>query len=144
MPGGFGNTAFGQNEFGQATSALEPRFEDSSPSDGATGVSIYDVVVNFTVYGFSSRVQTDDSLLVEVSEDGGSTYVDAYKEGAFVSPFDGSNSEVDDHQSHPNALLIRLHKTSTWTDEKEIRVRTTGYDEYGQEATKETPVIWGS
>lgn len=143
MAGGFGNVAYGQCEHGHAKSDLEPRFEGSSPADAATGISVYDVVIKYTIYGFSSRVQVDDSLVIEVSEDAGATYSDAYRDGAFVAPYNGANSEIDDHESEPHALLVRIHKTSTWAYNEEIRVMTTSVDEYGQAATKSTLITWG-
>lgn len=142
MAEGFGQVGFGRSEFGQAKSDVEPRLGSSDPEDEATGISIFYYTIKHAIYGFSSRVQLDNSLLIEVSENGGSSYADAYKNGAFVAPYNGSNSSVDAHQADPQALRMSIHKTSTWADEQEIRVRVTAYDEYGQLATKTTPVEW--
>lgn len=141
--GGYGQVAFGQCELGQAKSDIEPRYSESFPSDGATNVSIYDRFIRFDVYGFSSRIQADSTLLVEISENAGVSYVSAYETNAFVAPFNGGASRIDVHLSKPNAIIVVLEKTGPWADETEIKVRVTGKDEYGQEATKETPIIWG-
>jgi len=144
MGGGFGCVGFGRYAYGQAISEYEPRFFESTPSDGATGILIYEVVIRFSLYCFSSAVQWESGsgLLIEVSEDSGVLYADAFANGVFVAPYNGSYSKIDPQQGDPQEFGVCIHKTSNWPAEQEIRVRVTAYDEYGEEATKETVIEW--
>lgn len=142
MSGGFGQIAFGHCEFGQSKSDIEPRYYTSDPGDNETDVSIYQTIISFSVYGFSSRTQEDDFLHIEVSEDGGSSFSDAYVNGSFVSPYNGGESGIDAHQAYSEEFGVVIEKTTPWTDEKQIVVRVTSQDEYGSESTKETPQTW--
>lgn len=144
MFGGFGQVGFGRSKFGQATSDYEPRFVDSDPTDAETNISSYYQPIRFSMYCFSSRVQygSDSDLLVEISENGGTSYVSAYEDGAFVSPYNGSDSGIDAQQADPQRFTMMIHKTAIWTNDAEIRIRVTASDEYGNVATKVTPVEW--
>jgi hypothetical protein len=142
--GGFGQVGFGRCNYGQGSSEYEARFSDSDPVDGSVGVSVFQFTISFTLYCFASRIQwgADSGLLVEVSEDGGGSYNPAYENGAFVAPFNGSDSRVEPQTVDGQLFTMFLHKTSPWLDDKEIKVRVTAQDEYGDEATKEVPVEW--
>jgi len=142
--GGFGHVGFGRCNYGQGTSEYEPRFSDSDPVDGSVGVSIYQFTIRFTLYCFASRVQwgADSGLLVEVSEDGGGSYSPAYRLGVFVSPYNGANSRIEPQNIDGQEFVMHVHKTSPWLDDKEIKVRVTAFDEYGEPATKRVPVEW--
>ena len=143
VEGGYGYVPYGHAEFGHAKSKIEPRFSASVPEDGVSGVSVYQTVINCRVYGFSSRSQLD-GLYVEISEDGGGSYSDAYSDGFFVSPYNGAGSRVDAHRAEPHVLLLVVEKISFWTDNQQIKVRVTVFDEYDQGVSKEIPIVWGA
>jgi len=142
MSGGYGLTSWGRCEWGNAKSGVEPRFEASVPVDNTEGVSVYQTVVNFRIYGFSSRIQKD-SLLIEISEDNGVTFNNAYILSAFIAPYNGAKSLIDAHQGESNIFRIVIEKTSTWTDEEWIVFRFSAKDEFNQVVSKVTPVVWG-
>lgn len=142
---GFGHVGFGRANYGQSSSEYEPRYSSSDPTDGETGVSEYKEAIRFSMYCFSSRVQWESGsgCLIEISENGGTSYVSAYEDGAFVSPFDGSLSRVYPQDEDSQSFEIVIAKSSgLWADGQEIRIRVTAEDEYGNAATKETPVEW--
>jgi len=141
--GGYGFSAYGRSNFGNAESEVEPRFDVSDPADGSVDVSIYKTTVVFDVYLFSSTAISDDTLLIEVSENGGISYSNVYANGSFVVPFMGSRSRIDFQEADPQKMRVWIHKTSPWANDVEIRVRVTVADEFGNEATKETPIKWG-
>jgi hypothetical protein len=137
---GFGKLAFGRHNFGAAESRFEPRFYSSIPVDGSSGISVYETTISFIVYGFSSLIDLD-SLHLRISEDDGGSYVDAYDAGSFVAPFNGANSGIQ--RKDGQQTVFRIHKSAgSWADEQVIRVEVTVDDSYGDEATKETPVVW--
>jgi hypothetical protein len=140
--GGYGQVGLGRCNFGQAKAEYEPRFYSSNPVDGSLAVSAFNYSIRFILYGFASRVQTDDSLHIEISENGGVSYVDAYMSGSFIVPYNGANSLLDAHQGNSQHLMMRLHRTSPWVFDNEVRVRITARDEFGNESTKETVVEW--
>jgi hypothetical protein len=135
---GYGHQPFGRHCFGGMKTDFEPRFIDSTPSDGSTGVSVLFVAANTEIYCFSSRIQ---DIHVEVSEDGGD-FVDAYVNGAFVSPYDASDSFVDFHQADPQKTIVKIEKSIPWEENIEVVIRVTATDQFGNEATEELPVIW--
>lgn len=142
--GGYGISPHGRSNYGNAASELEPRFFSSNPTDGSVDVSVYATTIVFSVYCFSSTVLDDGQLLVEISENGGTSYADAYRNEAFVAPYAGSRSRIDFQVANPQELMIYVHKSAPWANDKEIRVRVTILDEFGNEATKEAPVVWGA
>jgi len=142
MGTGFGQLSWGRFEFGAAKSDIEPRYDESVPVDASTGWKVFESVIRFEVYGFSSRVQDDNVFQIEISEDGGGAWVDAYASKAFVAPYNGSGSRIDFHQIDPQKCTVYLERTSLWPEETEIYVRVTAQDGYGNVSTKETPVKW--
>ena len=138
MPSGYGQVAFGRQQFGGSESEIEPRFIDSDPADGATGVSILFVSAQTEVYCFSSRIQ---DITIQVSEDGGA-FEDAYVGGAFVYPYNAPDSYVDLHQADPQRAIVKVEKVEPWDENITVIVRVTATDEFDQEATTETPVVW--
>ena len=142
---GFGHVGYGRSAYGQGDSEYEPRFSTSDPTDGETGISEYKDTIRFAIYCFSSRAQWEDGsgCLIEVSENGGTSYAPAYEDGAFVSPYNGSQSEVDPQESDPQVFSMVIDRsTGLWPDGEEVRVRVNMVDEYGHTATKEIPVEW--
>ena len=135
---GFGQAQYGRNQFGGIQSDIEPRFIESDPADGETGVSVLAVSAKTSVYGFSSRVV---NMRVEISENG-EDFVDAYVDGAFVAPYNGLDSFVDYHQADPQLATVKIEKTDPWDEEIEVILRITAYDDFDQQATKEAPVVW--
>jgi hypothetical protein len=135
---GFGQNPFGRNQFGGMASEIEPRFIDSTPDDTETGVSVLFVAATTEIYCFSSRIQ---DVTIQISEDGGA-FVDAYVNGAFVAPYNGSDSYVDFHQADPQRTIIKVEKDSPWDENITVVVRVTATDEFGNEVTKEAPVLW--
>jgi hypothetical protein len=135
---GFGQNTFGRNQFGGIASEIEPRFVDSTPDDNETGVSVLFVAATTDIYCFSSRIQ---DVTIQISEDGGA-FVDAYVNGSFVSPYNGSDSYVDFHQADPQRTIIKVEKDSPWDENITVVVRVTATDEFGNEVTKEAPVLW--
>ncbi len=139
---GFGQMPFGRSAVGNVHSDYEPRFNESTPTDGSSDASIYQQRVHFDIYCFDTRIQLDDTLLIEVSEDGGLTYNDAYADEAFVAPYNDSGSGIDAQQADAQKFSVSIEKTSTWVYNEEILVRVTAQDGLGQVATKETVVTW--
>ena len=140
--GGYGHVGLGRSAFGNGSTVVEPRYEVSRPVDLSVNVSVYTHTLWYSIYGFSSRFQDDEDLSIEVSEDGGGSYVNAYVNNAWVAPFDGANSNIDAHQGDSQRFIVRIHKTNAWANEQEIRIRTNGTDEFGNAVTKETPEEW--
>jgi hypothetical protein len=139
--GGFGIASFGRSQFGHADTDTEPRFDSSFPADGSINISIFATTIMFDIYCFSDMVQ-DEGLLVEISENGGTSYAYAYRNSAFVAPYNGARSRTDAQLADPQLFSMVIHKTSQWANEQEIKVRVTAFDEYGNEATKEVPIRW--
>ena len=81
-----------------------------------------------------------DTIHLEISEDGGGSYNDAYVNGSFVSPYDGTRSRLLEYDGQRSKFYIQ--KTNTWVYDGEVRVRVTVEDEFGSVATKETPITW--
>jgi hypothetical protein len=140
--GGFGQVGFGRCEFGQSKSDVEPRYYLSNPDDNEANISIYQTTIWFSIYGFSSRVQVDSFLYIEISENGGTSFADAYTGGSFVSPYNGSGCLIDDHLGTPGECRVKIEKTAAWANEEQVVVRVTAQDEYENESTKETPEVW--
>ena len=90
------------------------------------------------IYGFSSRIH---DVRVEISEDGGD-FVDAYYNGSFVSPYNGTGSWLDFHQADPQKLIAKIVKTEPWEEDVNIIVRVTATDQFGIETTKMATVEW--
>ena len=139
MGKGYGLLPNGRSNYGNAESRYEPRFEDSDPVDGSTLVPSYRDVVYFTLYCFSSQLDFD-TLLLEISEDGGASYVDAYKDGAFLEPYNSTYSKVMAYCGQRVKFFI--DKNWNWAGQQEIRVRVTVKDGFGNVTTKEPPVEW--
>ena len=141
---GFGQVGFGRFAFGQADSEYDPRYSDSDPYDGETGVEAYQTIIRFSLYCFSSRVRWDvlSRLFIEISEDNGGSFSPAFEDGAFVAPYDGANSRIDAQQADPQRFTMIIERTGPWPKEDICVVRVTAYDQYGEIATKETPVEW--
>ena len=136
---GYGLTAHGRANYGHAEGRYEPRFELSSPSDGASGFSIYSTLISFILYTFSSRVSLG-TLYIEISENGGGSYNDAYVSGSFVTPYAGSKSRILEYDGQRSKIYIE--RENIWAFDEEVRVRVTVEEEFGNIATKETPVTW--
>jgi hypothetical protein len=139
--GGCGQIGCGRSVFGNGFSLREPRFEESKPPDGTVGFSVYSHTIHYDAYCFSSRLQKV-GLLIELSENGGSTWATAYEDGAFVAPYNGANSRTDLQQGDAQRFRAYIHKTSAWTNDANIQIKTTAQDEFGTEATKETVIEW--
>ena len=142
--GGSGRAAFGRHKYGGHDSKdfqlraapVEPRFNKSNPRDGAQQVSL-EQWITFEVYNYSSTFNHNDPsgdgvYPVEVSEDGGTTwiYANVAPYSCLIRPLDGQ------------ITWFKIRKTSDWTDNAEIVIRTTVMDEYGQTATDMFPVRW--
>lgn len=137
--GGWGTTAWGRSQWGNAASVIEPRFYTSVPIDHQTNVR-RNQIAKFTTYGFSSFIDPSTRVFVEISENSGISYVPAFVNGSFLSPYNGTQSKV----RRPDGQQLRLyvHKTAPWSAGEKIIFRVTMTDEFGQEATKTTPVVW--
>ncbi len=137
MPeGGYGFTTHGHSQYGNARSDIEPRFSFSSPPDNLRNVSIISPI-KFEVYCYSSYIDMAD-MLIEISEDGGTTYATAYDGSTFLAPFSGRIQRPDGSR-----IWIYIFNSAPWPPQEEMVVRFSGYDEFNQEATKEIPVEWG-
>lgn len=135
---GLGIDASGRSICGGITADIEPRFESSYPIDKSKNNS-RDVILKFTTYCYESFVVPADCL-VEISEDTGATYNTAYTSSAFVAPYNGSLSKFRRFDSQ--RVVFYIHKTSSWPLKTVVIIRLTAYDEYGNAATKVTPVTW--
>lgn len=133
IAGGWGQTAWGQHEFGDGQSVIEPRFNASDPLDGALNVS-REKWVEFEVYYFSCfPAETLTTLAVfDISEDGGDTYLSAE-----APPYTLMRRFIGGH-----TVWVKIIKVGLWAPEEEIVIRTTLPDEFGQEITKNLPVRW--
>lgn len=136
---GYGQIAHGRGNFGCEQSRFEPRFEVSRPIDGSIDIPVNEQVIAFILYCFSSRLNLEE-LLIEISENGGTSYSNAYLSGSFVSPYNGSESKII--QIDGQRVKIYIHRTSSWTFGEEIRIKATGEDGFGNSATKIVPVKW--
>lgn len=135
LRGGYGISALGRSEYGNAKSDIEPRFSASIPLDGQLRVPV-NQVVKFEVYGYSSVIDIPN-IRLEISENGGASYSPAFDGTNFLSPYTGKIRRPDGQR-----LWIYISKTGNWSIRAEIIIRFTGTDEYGQEATRTVPVKW--
>ena len=135
--GGFGILPCGRSECGNAKSDIEPRFLFSRPADEQQNADL-DAVLKFTTYCFSSWIDIADCK-VEISEDGGGVWAVVFDGTDFQAPYNGGYSKV--RRDGPS-LIFYIQKTSYWPVDTTVVVRFTGHDEFGQAATKETPVVW--
>jgi hypothetical protein len=138
IPGGYGITAHGRSEYGNAKSDIEPRFYASVPVDHQTNVSV-NKVIKFETYGFSSWIDIAD-VLVEISEDDGISYLPAFQYEAFQFPYANNNSRY--FRPDGQRLTFMFHKMGRWNSGTRIVIRFTGKDEFGQYASKTIPVTW--
>ncbi len=138
--GGYGITGWGRFEYGNAKSDIEARYLDSVPFDHQTDVST-EVLVHFTTYCFSSWIDIS-TIRVDVSEDDGVVFVPCFDGTVFVAPYDGAASKI----LRPNSQEIKIfvQKTARWTASTRVVFRFTGRDEFGQDATKDIPIVWGN
>jgi len=132
--GGWGHAAWGECEWGNKQSAVEPRFNVSSPLDGTPNVA-RDVWLEYEVYYYSSFPYdiTSNPAVFEISEDAGSTFSSAES-----SPYTLIQRFLGGHR-----LWVKIVKTGLWTPSTEVIIRTTLPDEFGQSITKDLPVRWG-
>jgi hypothetical protein len=133
--GGYGFTAYGRNQYGNARSTVEPRFSESLPPDNLRNVPT-NQILKFEVYCFSSYIDLNN-IVIEISENGGSSFVVAYDGSSFLAPFSGRLQRPDGQR-----IWIYIVNAVLWPIQEEIIVRFSGYDEFDQEATKEIPVKW--
>jgi hypothetical protein len=143
MVGGCGIDPCGQCECGTPKSDIEPRFLFSRPLDGQKNVPVTQVL-KFITYCYSSWIEESVSV-VEISVDGGLTFDLAYNgfvsTDAFYPPYDGARSKVRRTQGHE--LTFYIQNTIAWPIAKKVYVRFTGHDEFGQQATKTSALVWG-
>lgn len=135
--GGLGISPCGRTECGNAQSVIEPRFLDSVPQDQQRNVDV-EQQLKFITYCFSSWIDIPD-ITVEISEDSGGSWLVAFDGTSFVSPYDGANSKI---RREGHAINFYIHKTDVWPEGQKVLIRFSGADEFGQDATKETPVVW--
>ena len=137
--GGYGLASFGRSEYGNAASAVEPRYSYSNPSDHQVNVP-RDQFLEFTSYYFSDWTELDE-IAIEISEDSGVTFLPAMSLGqVFQAPYDGSNSKI--FRSDSQRITVIIDKTLLWVQAGRVIVRFTGLDEHDQAATKAPPVYW--
>lgn len=135
---GLGIESAGRSHCGGAVSAIEPRFEHSRPLDKSKN-NPRDVVLKFTTYCYSSFIYPENCVM-EISEDAGFTFNPAYDGSVFLAPYDGIFSKIRRYDSQ--RLIFFVHKTAAWPMRKLVVIRFTAVDDYGQTATKVTPVKW--
>lgn len=144
VTGGYGQIAHGRHKYGARDSEdfaippapLGPRFNYSSPLDGAHNVNRSQWIV-FELYYYSSAYASDTSIpppgaLFEISEDGGTTWADAS-----IAPYTLTTAFKDGQ-----ILWVKIIKAGLWTDNEEVVIRTNLSDEFGQPSTDEFPVRW--
>jgi hypothetical protein len=130
--GGFGNLAWGRHQNGAPSSNIEPRFQLSSPVDGAINV-LLDSWIEFYIYCYSSTLSPDDlANSTTISEDAGATYLPAHDSpySIVVRPYDGQR------------MWIKIRKSQAWRRNSTIVVGVSQLDEFGNEATKTAVVEW--
>lgn len=138
MLGGYGITSHGRSEYGNAKSDIEPRFSASIPADEEHDVDV-NTMVKFTLYAYSSFIDEEENVLIEISEDGGTIYNEAYRNGTFAALY-SAGSRV--RRSDGQRLDFYFVKAIPFASDSHIIFRVTARDEFGQEATKEVPVYW--
>jgi len=136
--GGYGIAAYGRSQFGHAASEYEARFAASQPVDASTN-NPNDVWIRFTTYCYSGWVDVQD-VLIEISENGGSSYSLAFDGTSFLAPYDGLASKH--FRPDGQTLVFMIGKTDVWPLGATVRIRFTGPDEFGQPASKNIPVLW--
>ena len=136
LRGGYGLAPYGRNNFGSAESTFEPRFYTSMPKDEAHNVSV-ETWIRFTIYHATGHTDLD-SVGVEISEDGGSSFAPALSGQSFSAPYSGRLRRRDGQ-----TIIVYIVKDTDWPKGREIIVRYTGPNEFGQTASKEMPVVWG-
>lgn len=137
--GGFGFSPFGHSELGNPKSDIEPRFYTSRPVDNSVN-NPTNVWLSFVTYCYSSWIELEN-IQVEISEDNGATYTVAFDGTVFQAPYNGANSKVRRPDSH--SIKFWVDKAGLWPSNETVVIRFTGPDEFGNIATKETPVVWG-
>lgn len=135
--GGYGLDAYGRHQYGNAASAVEPRFESSTPNDGQHNVPVTQAL-KFTTYCFSSFVDIPNTR-VYVSEDGGGTFTLAFDGSVFLLPYTGRVRRADGQR-----IVCYVQKVGNWPPNKKIVVRFGGADEFENEASKVFPRKWAS
>jgi hypothetical protein len=136
--GGCGIAPCGQTEGGNSKSDIEPRFFFSRPIDKQKNVPL-NQILKFDTYCYSSWIDIVN-ILIEISEDGGGTWVPAFDGTSFIAPYNNLRSGVIRSSGHK--LTFFIQKISNWLSNSRIVIRFTGTDEYGNSATKVTPVTW--
>jgi hypothetical protein len=76
---------------------------------------------------------------VQISEDGGATFVPVFDGTAFLLPFTGRIRRADGQR-----LVCYIKKMGNWAANKKIVVRFGGADEFGHEASKVFPRKWAT
>lgn len=130
--GGYGQAASGRHQFGSPESCIEPRLEDVFPPDESTGISVK-TYINFEVYYYSSILDFQGDTLIEISENAGVDYV----------VVEEPNYQLSYCMRDSQTVWVRIQKLNGfWPSNMEIKVRFTGFDEFGQTVSKEVPVMW--
>jgi len=138
--GGYGVIAHGRSQFGAAASGIEPRFKRvSSPYDGQIKVPRPFIWPTFEIYFFSSSFDfhegPPEGFDFEVSENGGTDFLSVFD---LASPY-----SIDWRLKDGQTVWVKIQKlTGKWPEGSEIIIRSTMHDEFGQEVTKEVPVLW--
>ena len=136
--GGLGIAPCGHTTCGGQSSPIEPRFLSSRPADRQRNVPV-DQVLRFFVYGYSSWTDIPN-ITVSISEDAGLSFVPAFDSTGFLAPYDGANSKIIRVDGH--TLAVYIDKVGDWPRGTKVVVQYSGQDEYGQDATRVTPVLW--
>jgi hypothetical protein len=136
--GGYGITAFGRSEYGNAKSDIEPRYSYSFPADEEHGVNP-NTTVKFIIYSFSSFIDETKNAKIEISENDGATYLTAYENGVF-HPYYAPSSRV--RRADGQSLVFYFTKVIPFLPDAHVIFRVTTRDEFGQEATKTIPIYW--
>lgn len=136
--GGYGIAPYGQTEYGGPKSDIEARFHTSRPHDKALNVPVNEWLT-FTTYCYSSWIDIED-ILLEISEDNGVSYSLAFDGTVFLPPYGGAHSKVRRTDGH--TIKFWIEKVGDWPVSETVKIRFTGADEYGQQASKEIPVVW--
>ncbi len=135
MDVGYGHNYFGQHPHGGVISVREPRFNQVSlPQDNATDVSV-EQWITYEVYHAAGAPITEldyKSLIIEVSEDGGTTYNDVGQIPYHLTIRDKGN----------HIVWVKILRDGNWPESSEIRIRHQAIDEYGNVSTKEFPLRW--
>lgn len=151
--GGNGQAAHGRSQFGSPGPSnvpiIEPRFNESVPTDGAHNVA-RDRWITFDVYYYASSYPPPiehpycgfvPKVKIELSLDSGANFVVVFDPENMTTDAAGYTTRC--RYKGGQQVWALISKVTGWPAEGEVVIRYTGPDEFGQAASKTVPLRWG-